>query len=59
VTVKDEENTEGRDCVAEQEALREIMQRSMGINAEGEKTITEEKSKGGRNFPPGCGTGGE
>lgn len=35
------------------------MQRIMGVNGDGEKTVTEEKSKGGRNFPPGHGTGGE
>lgn len=41
----------------EQEALRQLKQRSMGINREGEKTVTEENSKGEKNFPPGHGTG--
>lgn len=45
--------------MAEQEALRELIQRSMGVNGEGEKTFTEENKKGGRNFPPGHGTGEE
>lgn len=41
----------------EQEALRQLKQRSMGINREGEKTVREENSKGEKNFPPGHGTG--
>lgn len=43
--------------MGEQEALRELMQRNIGVNGEGKKTVIEEKSEGGRNFPSGHGTG--